>query len=394
MCNKNIPTISDEKIDLILNDDSFWGNVNNYIEITKIASKKNVTDDEKQNFEKLFCDLYKLSMHSLHMDKNKYEAFKEKFFELFWNSKNTNDITFNKLFEAIKSNSGRCEMSFTSKMLHTLNNNYPIWDEILRNTNNFDISRPNKDHSEIYENYCKSFEKFKTSDLGTKILNKYKNKAKERKIGDISDCKIIDFVLWQNRAITKKTIESFIKFIERKKIEIYNEDSLKFEFGVFLRDNIKDYKIQFERNVSFFGISNNLTKSEIDVCVFNNDKTEKYAIELKYHKKEDKKVPERMFDSIEDIAFMEELKEKGFTNTYCLVVTDSNDYYDCKRKNTGIYEYFRKNKAINSTVQYPTKNSKNSNKKVTISGTYSIKWQSININQSAECKYYILEINI
>ncbi len=43
----------------------------------------------------------------------------------------------------------------------------------------------------------------------------------------------------------------FMSLIEDDKIEIYNEFSLQHELGIFLREKLVDYKIQFERNTRF-----------------------------------------------------------------------------------------------------------------------------------------------
>ena len=84
---------------------------------------------------------------------------------------------------------------------------------------------------------------------------------------------------------------------------IYNEFSLQHERGKFLREKLKGYKVQFERNTKYFGITGT-TKHEIDVVVYND--TEKYAIELKYPL--NGQYPEQMFSFVKDIKFMEELK--------------------------------------------------------------------------------------
>ena len=48
----------------------------------------------------------------------------------------------------------------------------------------------------------------------------------------------------------KELIEDFFETTQKAGIEIYNEISLQLELGLFLRNKLKDYKIQFERNVS------------------------------------------------------------------------------------------------------------------------------------------------
>ena len=105
-------------------------------------------------------------------------------------------------------------------------------------------------------------------------------------------------------------IETFWKYIQENNIEIYNEFSLQHELGIYLRNKLPEYKIQFERNVTFFQdkMSNFQTvekyiKHEIDITIFNYELTECYAIELKYPR--NGQYLESMYSFIKDIKFME-----------------------------------------------------------------------------------------
>ena len=103
------------------------------------------------------------------------------------------------------------------------------------------------------------------------------------------------------------------------------------ELGIFLRTRgeCSGYTIQFERNVSFFSITGTI-KHEIDIVIFNLDKTEKFAIELKFPK--NGQYPEQMYSFIKDIVFMEQLKKYGFTETYTLTLVDDPLFYESGRK--------------------------------------------------------------
>ena len=102
-------------------------------------------------------------------------------------------------------------------------------------------------------------------------------------------------------------MNSFMKLILEEKIEVYNEFSLQHELGIFLRNELTNYKIQFERNTKFFNITKTI-KHEMDIVIYNE--SEKYAIELKYP--QNGQYPEQMFSCVKDIKFMEELRERGF----------------------------------------------------------------------------------
>lgn len=79
-------------------------------------------------------------------------------------------------------------------------------------------------------------------------------------------------------------INELVRLISSGTIEIYNEFSLQHELGIVLRNNLsKNWIVQFERNIGYFGIpSENLPKREIDIVAFDQNKKQKIAFELKY----------------------------------------------------------------------------------------------------------------
>ena len=186
----------------------------------------------------------------------------------------------------------------------------------------------------------------------------------------------------------EEIIEKFLNNVKEKKIEIYNEFSLQFELGIFLRNEFKEYKVEFERNASFFGISRHTVKHEIDIVVYSegNDKQEKYAIELKFPR--NGQYPEQMYSFVKDIVFMEELKSAGFTNTFVLTIVDDDKFY--KGKNiTGIYQYFRDGKPIAGTILKPTGKNKG---KLPLKIEPPYKTYKINWKNCGDLEYYFLEI--
>ena len=206
----------------------------------------------------------------------------------------------------------------------------------------------------------------------------------------------------------KEKIKNFLEKAE-KEIIFYNEFSLQHELGIYLREELgENYIVEFERNVTYFDIKqleynedfkkafenkkqefkekkhiseemfdfckfwdviiskgNNKEilkyhsniKHEIDISIYkkiNGKFIEKYAIELKYPT--NGQIPERMYEMVRDIKFMQELKNKGFTKTFCLTIVTDDNYYEQKRKYDGIYEYFRGNerKPLINEIYKPT----------------------------------------
>ncbi len=189
----------------------------------------------------------------------------------------------------------------------------------------------------------------------------------------------------------KKHIEKFLKYANDNKIELYNEVSLQHELGIYLRNELKreKYAVQFERNISFFGYDekslpskNNeqgWIKKEIDIVIFNDK--ESFAIELKFPRK--RAYPRRMFQFVEDIRFLEQLKEaskkemsepKFKGGCTFVLVDDKNFCTGSEGKSSGIYEYFRNpQKVINGKIENPIKGE--TPEYICIDENYKIDWR-------------------
>ncbi len=176
----------------------------------------------------------------------------------------------------------------------------------------------------------------------------------------------------------EEILSEYMKHVIAGEIEVYNEFSLQHELGIFLREKLPGYKVQFERNTRFFGISNT-TKHEIDIVIFNDN--ERYAIELKYPL--NGQYPEQMFAFVKDIKFMEELKKKGFDDTFCLTLVEDKNFYS-GTKQDGIYAYFRGNTPVHGTIVKPTGKK---DEQVEIMGSYLIEWK-----RTVGMAYYLCRI--
>ena len=180
----------------------------------------------------------------------------------------------------------------------------------------------------------------------------------------------------------KQKILEFLKNVESKNVEIYNEFSLQHELGIYLRNNLQDCKIQFERNVGYFNLSKAIfEKKEIDIAIFSSD-VKLAVIELKYPR--NGQVPETMFSFCKDILFLEQLKKAGFEKAYFLAVVDHANFYS--GKNVGIYSLFRNGKSITGQIVKPT-GSKDHN--LNIEGGYTANWIPLFDNT----KYCLIEVD-
>jgi hypothetical protein len=183
---------------------------------------------------------------------------------------------------------------------------------------------------------------------------------------------------------TISLIQEFIQKIIRKEIEIYNEASIQYELAIFLRNKLPDHKIQLERNVSYFGFAkSNFIKKEIDIVIFNHNKTDKSALEIKFPT--NGQYPEQMFSFCKDIKFLEQLKSKGFSNNVFICFADDANFWSGKAEETSIYRFFRKPETIIGLIQKPTGSK---DEEFDIEGSYMANWQLINNLM----RYFIIKV--
>lgn len=201
-----------------------------------------------------------------------------------------------------------------------------------------------------------------------------------------------DFEIPKAALPIKSAIYSFFDYALLEQIEIYNEFSLQHELGVFLRTQFPNYQVQFERNISHFGVKNTI-KKEIDIVLYRKNSTEdnsyKYAIELKFTS--DKKRLTNMYHFVKDVKFMEQLKQNGFTHTYCIALVQNKNYYQGNDKE-GIYKHFR-----DEFCFYGEINHKNSTrlKPIQLDGSYPFNWEVcevFNSGKTSQFRMYCIEI--
>lgn len=179
-------------------------------------------------------------------------------------------------------------------------------------------------------------------------------------------------------------ITPFAAAVASGQTEVYNEFSLQHELGMFLRERLPNYKVQFERNVSFFFHPSNVafTKREIDIAVYSPDKKElTYSIELKYPR--NGQHPEQMFSFCKDVAFAEELNIAGFQTAALVIFADDHLFY--RGATGGIYAFFRGGKPLHGRIQRPT-GSKDT--EVRLRGRYDVNWKPI----SESLRYAVIEV--
>ncbi|MBQ8659502.1 MAG: hypothetical protein IJ475_01525 [Bacilli bacterium] len=198
-------------------------------------------------------------------------------------------------------------------------------------------------------------------------------------------------------------IELFLKYLNDEGIEIYNEDSLKFELGTFLRIVLPKYHICFEKNIRCFVQDKETIKHEIDITIYPkegnehnlNDNSiklinskEAYAIELKFpsfkiEKENDKFVKiynqggNQILENLEkDMWFVGQLVDNGFKKAWSFVLVPEIS--------KSIYQFPQKSTKEPSEIYYKFRESNNQEIENNI---YDITW----LEWKNKGKYYIKE---
>lgn len=169
-------------------------------------------------------------------------------------------------------------------------------------------------------------------------------------------------------------VHEFFNRLRSGGVEIYNEFSLQHEVGGYLRTVIPHgtCRVQFERPSNFFGIaSHQLLKKEIDIAVFSQDHVYKAAIELKFPR--NGQYPEQMFSACKDVAFLEQLVDRGFDLGLFVMAADDRLFYEGSDTG-GVYSHFRSGTPICGLIQKPTGTKDQS---FAVRGSYILNWHQL-----------------
>ena len=130
------------------------------------------------------------------------DDFAQGFFYVLEQRKYDKDLSFQSVLNQLKEIQNTYEMSFSSKLLHTIQPKYPIWDSVVTQ-NHFRIRAPyskckNKEQTCIdrYNDYIKEFYSYMYSTEGKAIISIFDQQYPE---SDIDNVKKVDFILWQDR---------------------------------------------------------------------------------------------------------------------------------------------------------------------------------------------------
>ncbi len=165
-------------------------------------------------------------------------------------------------------------------------------------------------------------------------------------------------------------IDEFFRAIAAGRVEVYNEFSLQHEIGTWLRAALPpEYRVQFERPASYFGVDEALNKKEIDIAVFAPATGERHAMELKFPR--NGAYPKRMFAACDDLCFLERLCAAGFSGGWFLMLAD-DPLFRTGPATDGIYRFFRGGEPLHGRIDPPVGPG---GPPVILAGRYTLEWR-------------------
>lgn len=181
-----------ERIREILQAPALRAGLASYKFIMERLHRTDVSTDRQ--FQSVFRDFYR--MRRFYSD-----DFARHYFQLLEHLKSSRNMSFRMAMERIKHIQGTYEMSFSSKMTHTIDPQHPIWDSVVTNQH-FGIRAPS-DRRDWEEACCRRYDLFEdrfydymSSEEGKTVIRLFDEQFPD---AGITDVKKIDFVLWQDR---------------------------------------------------------------------------------------------------------------------------------------------------------------------------------------------------
>lgn len=163
-----------------------------YIEIMERLHNTDVSKD--QDFQRLYNHFYRM--------RQRKPEFYKMYYDYMEKMKNSTDaLSFEEIFLFIQKESGRCESSFSSKLLATLDPNKPVWDMyVLENLGIKKIysTTTNREQKILaaYNQICEWHEDFLKTDDARIIIEIFDEMFPGV---NITDTKKVDLFLWQFR---------------------------------------------------------------------------------------------------------------------------------------------------------------------------------------------------
>lgn len=187
--------ITKEIVAEIMEKDTFQKGLQRYLSIMDNLDKTNVSLDV--DYQRKYNGFYRMRQRS--------RSYYYNYFLFLQQHKNNAAITFEMIANHLYQTTGRFELSFSSKLLATINPKMPVWDKVVA-IDHFGLSlssyTPRKYSSRLdmiiekYDQFYFLFNEYAETNEAKIIITTFKERFP---YVNITNTKMIDFVLWQHR---------------------------------------------------------------------------------------------------------------------------------------------------------------------------------------------------
>lgn len=185
-------------------------NIHGFEQILLDSTKSNKLFAGMKKYKRIMDTLYWTDVST---DKEFQRAFndffvmrsrKPKYYDMFYiflEKKKDKGVSFEETLEYLKEAEGRLEISFSSKLIHIINPNRPIWDNNV-SIHHFSMKLPGYDlpvdvrQKEVirtYHEYCSRFYEYLDSSEGQTAIRMFNDKYPHT---GFTDAKKLDFIMW------------------------------------------------------------------------------------------------------------------------------------------------------------------------------------------------------
>jgi hypothetical protein len=187
-------------------------------------------------------------------------------------------------------------------------------------------------------------------------------------------------------------INAFFQQIQDVPIELYSEFGLQHELAIFLRTNYDDLTVRLEYPTPrIFNPLPQLIKKEIDIYLTTQN-GQRYVIELKMPK-DNCGTPNEMYRAIEDVKFLEQLRQNNIDECYAILITERQAFWNAPQANAGIYQFFNGQQvSIQSIDIQNLPNFLHRKGPIALDLNYQGDWHDYTDINNSIWKYYVLEI--
>ncbi|MCX8472738.1 MAG: hypothetical protein ORN85_03720 [Sediminibacterium sp.] len=187
-------------------------------------------------------------------------------------------------------------------------------------------------------------------------------------------------------------INKFFNAIQKTPIELYSEFGLQHELAIYLRTNCPDLFVRLEYPTRrIFNPLPQFIKKEIDIYV-TTLADQRYVIELKMPK-DDCGIPNEMYRAIQDVKFLEQLRQNNINGCYAILVTERQAFWQAPQANAGIYQFFNGQQVnIQSVGVGHLPNFLHKKGPIELNNNYQGNWNNYTDINNTNWKYYVLDI--